>query len=98
MRRVASMPSMTGMRMSIRTTSGVSSLRARHGLGAVACLADDLDPGFCLEDHPEARAHERLVVGEEDADHRSLAYGRRARTAKPPSGWRPGFELAADDR
>jgi hypothetical protein len=33
------------------------------------------------EDHPEAGADQRLVVGEQNADHRSAAYGSLARTA-----------------
>jgi len=35
-----------------------------------------------VEDHAEAAAHERLVVGDEDADHGdSASTGSRARTA-----------------
>ena len=54
---------------------------ACHGLRAVAGLADHLDSRLRLENHPEAGTDERLIVGEQDADHRSLANGSRARTA-----------------
>jgi hypothetical protein len=50
-------------------------------LVAVLGLADDVDLVVSLEDQAEAAAHERLVVGEQDADH----VGRTARTAYPPS-------------
>ena len=52
-----------------------------------------------LEDQAEAAAHERLVVGDEHADHgRHASSGRRARTLKPPSGSRSGVELAVVER
>ena len=38
-------------------------------------LADDLDVGLGLEDHPEAGAHQRLVVGDEDPDHPLIVPG-----------------------
>ena len=44
---------------------------ATHGLDrlrAVRRLGDDAQVGLGLEDHPEAGAHERLVVGDEDVD------------------------------
>ena len=47
---------------------GLQPLRDRDGLLPVACLADDLDVVLGLEDQPEAGAHQRLVVGEDDAD------------------------------
>ena len=43
MRRVASSPSISGMRMSISTTSGRSARDEVDGFGAVRRLADDLD-------------------------------------------------------
>ncbi len=45
-----------------------------------AAAGDALEVLPGVEDHPEARAHERLVVGDEDADHRRSSKGRRART------------------
>ena len=69
------------MRTSIKTTSGRELTGGADRFGAVAGLTDDLDAGLRLEDHAEACAHERLIVGQEDTDHRSLEYGSRARTA-----------------
>ena len=77
--RVASMPSISGMRMSMSTTSGSSSRAMLDGLRAVVGLADDLEVVLDLEDHAEARAHEGLVVGDEDAQHGAVI-------ARPPSG------------
>ena len=67
------------MRTSISTTSGRSSPARADRLAAVGGLADDLDVGLGVEDHPEAGAHERLVVGEQDADHRA----RPRRSGRP---------------
>ena len=69
------------MRMSISTTSGARLLGLGDRLAAVAGLADDLDVGLGLEDHAEPRAHQALVVGEQDADHRADPSGSRARSA-----------------
>ena len=50
-----------------------------------------------LEDHAEAGAHHRLVVGEQDADgHQAPVAGKRARTEKPAP--RAGLERAAVER
>ena len=59
--------------------------RALDGLAPVGCLGDDLDIGLGVEDEPEAAAHERLVVGEQDADHADAGVpsGSRARTVNP---------------
>ena len=64
------MPSTSGIRMSISTTSGRSARAMLDRLAAVGRLADDLDVGLGVEDHPEAVAHQGLVVGDQDADHR----------------------------
>ena len=79
MRRVASMPSTPGMRMSISDHVRVELVGQRDGLRSVAGLGDDLDVRLGLEDRAEAAADERFVVGEEDADH-GVASGRRAWT------------------
>ena len=42
---------------------------AEH-LAAVGGLADHLEVVRAGEHHPQARAHERVVVDEQDADHR----------------------------
>jgi hypothetical protein len=56
--------------------------RTRHGLVPVRRLGDDFDVGLGVEDEPEAAAHQRLVVSEQDADH--VGSGSRAQTVKPP--------------
>jgi len=54
--------------------------RPSNCLQAVGCLADDFDVLLSVEDHAKAVADERLVVGDQDADHVPAADGRRART------------------
>ena len=66
-RRVASMPSITGMRMSISTTSGRVLAGQADRLGPVGGLGDDDDVASRLEHGPEPGAHHRLVVGDHDA-------------------------------
>jgi hypothetical protein len=44
---------------------------AGHGLLAVRRLADNLDLGIGLEDHPEAGANHRLVIGQQHTDAHS---------------------------
>jgi peptidoglycan/LPS O-acetylase OafA/YrhL len=62
------------------------------GLPAVEGLADDVDVRLGVEDQPEARPDQGLVVGEQHPDahgvtgSRSAAAGRTACTANPPSG------------
>ena len=91
------MPSISGMRMSMSTTSGSRPGGAVDGLHAVGALADDLDVGLGAEDHPEARADELLVVDQEDLDRHQAtaasATGSRARTANPPPGAGPASTL-----
>ena len=93
MRRAASSPSSSGMRMSIRTTSGRSertwSIASRPSDG----LADDLHLGLGVEDHAEAGAHERLVVDEQDADHVRDSIGSTARRTKPPPSRGPASSV-----
>ena len=73
MRRVASMPSTLGHadvhEHDVRAQLGGE----RHRLRAVAGLAHDLDARLLAQDHAKAGAHQRLVVGKQDADHRSAA-------------------------
>jgi hypothetical protein len=65
----------------------LQALGLGHCVTAVCRLADDLDVLLGLEDHPEARADERLVVDDQDADDAAvpgayelvLAIGERRR-------------------
>ena len=68
-------------------------------LEPVAGLGDDLDVVFVGEEHAEAGADHRLVVGDEDADAhgRLLSSGRRVLRMKPPPFARAGVHLAAVD-
>ena len=85
--RVASIPSSTGMRTSISTTSGRCSRAEPHRLGAVRGARDDGDVGLRVEQRREPRAHDLLVVGDERADHddasRWRAASRRPRSRRP---------------
>src|SRR4029453_13926701 len=59
--------------------------RALDRLGAVACLADDLQVVLRLQEEAEAGPHELLVVDDQEPDlHASLPEGSRAATRKPP--------------
>ena len=71
--------------MSITITSGAALRGALDRLEAVGGLGDDLDVGLAVEDHAEARAHQRLVVDDQDADRhcRRSRSVSRASTAKP---------------
>ena len=75
----------------------VGSFEARQvdGLGAVGGLADDFDVGCRSQQHGEAAAHERLIVGDRDTDHAAAPYGRVAATRKPPPVTGAGFERSA---
>ena len=71
--RVASTPSIRGIRMSISTTSGCSARTWSMRLQAVPGLADDREVLLGLQDHPETGTQQRLVVDQQDADgHGSL--------------------------
>ena len=64
---------------------GLQPLRRRDGLLAVARLADHGDAFLGLEDQPEAAAHERLIVGEDDLDHWRAAVQRERRVHREPA-------------
>ena len=70
MRRVASRPSMTGIRMSINTTSGWVRDDEVDGRCPVGGAADDVQVGCRVEQHLEPCADQSLVVDHRDADHR----------------------------
>lgn len=62
---------------------GAGAAHCVHGLGPVGCFGDDVDP-VCHEDHAEAGADQRLVVGDHDAQrgfgHDVVSKGMRAST------------------
>ena len=62
-------------------------------LQTVLGLADDGHVARGLEDHPEAGAHECLVIGDKHPDHRMISFGMETRTTKPPLG--PGSACSA---
>ena len=64
---------MTGIWMSISTTSGRRQRTTSMACGAVLRLADDLDVGLGLEDPLEPDANELLVVDDHDPDRRRHA-------------------------
>ena len=62
---------------------------AQHAAPVVG-LADDLDALRAGQHHPQPRAHERVVVDEQDADGRAHAgHGRVARRTKSPAASGP---------
>ena len=74
------------MRMSISTTVGWKRAAWLTASSAVGGLRDHLEVLLAGEEHPEAGADHRLVVGDEDADHgRPPPRGRLVRRTKPPS-------------
>ena len=51
------------------TTSGREGSTQGQGGASVGGLADHLDVGLGVQDHPEAAAHQGLVVDDEHPDH-----------------------------
>ena len=86
-RRVASIPSSTGMRMSISTTSGLKqTARLAHGVFAIARFTNDDGVGLHVEDLAQPYANQHLIVCYQDPGHRT---GSSARiTTNPPPGGR----------
>ena len=74
MARVASIPSSTGIRTSISTTSGARSPDLADRLGAVGRLAHNLQIILALQDQAEAHPQERLVIHQQDADRSGPAH------------------------
>ncbi len=62
------MPSISGIRTSIRTTSGSMVGSGLDGLDAVGRLGHHGDAVGCLEYHAESGPYQILVVGDEDPD------------------------------
>ena len=68
-RRVASIPSSSGMRMSMVSMSGSCSRAAGEGMLTVADLADDGQINVGVDRHAQPLALEFLFVGDDDSDH-----------------------------
>ena len=67
MAAVAAMPSVPGMRTSMRTTSACDAMAAPAAPSAASPTT--LEVGFRREDHAEADPDQGLVVDQQDADH-----------------------------
>ena len=83
--------------MSISTTSGCSRCAPWTACSPLAASPTTVDVVLDLEHHPEAGAHQRLVVGDQDAD----AHGaERERRAHDEAALRPmaGVQVAAVER
>jgi hypothetical protein len=82
------MPSSSGMRMSMSTSSGRSSLVSLTASAAGGGFSDDFDVGLGPEDHPESGADELLVVGDHDAHgHESAPCSPRGMRAANWACW-----------
>ena len=91
--RVASSPSISGMRMSMRMTSGRSSRTRSTASTPFAGFTDDLDVVGRPQQHGEPAAHQRLVVGDRDADHVRRPVGKRGGDAEAAAGRGPGSNV-----
>ena len=85
--------------MSISTTAGSKRAAFSTASRAVARLRDDVDVGLAGEQHAEAGADHRLVVGDEHADgHRPPpSSGKLVLSTKPPPFAGAGGHLATVD-
>ena len=60
----------------------------------VGGLTDDTKVGRRIDQDPEARPHQRLVVDDDDGDHvMTASRGRLAMTANPPPGRNPALRV-----
>ncbi len=92
--RVASMPSSTGIRTSMRTMSGLAARATFDRLRAIGRLARHPQPGRRGDDAAESRPDQGLVVGHRDGDGHGVppGSGRVAITWNPPSGSGPAVK------
>ena len=77
--------------MSMTITSGDDRRCLLDRRETVRRFSDDFDIGLAVEDHAEARSHQRLVVDDQHADRHAsgLSLGRCASTANPLPGRGP---------
>ena len=95
-RRVASIPSSSGIRMSISTTVGSNRRRLLDRLQPGARLGDHLDVRLAGQQEPEARADHRLIVGDEDrgsSQRRGAWRARSRRRSTDPAAHRAAVDL-----
>ena len=94
-RRVASIPSSSGIWMSITTTSGPVSAMTCRASPAVGRGADHLHAFEGTEERDQTVAHDLVVVDDDDPDRGSrqaspavwtVVSGSQARTTVPPAG------------
>ena len=79
------MPSSTGIRMSISTTSGRCSRHCCTASSPFAAVATTVMSSWVLEERREARADRLLVVCDQRADHGAAStVGSVMSTSKPP--------------
>ena len=80
------------------TTSGVSSRACTSASRPSLASPDHLDVLLRVEDQAKSPAHERLVVGDQDADHdRPATTGSATRTDVVAARLPPRLDLAAVD-
>ena len=97
MRRVAWSPVELGHADIHQDDAWVEAGRLVHRLEPVARLGHHFDVLLAREQHAKAGADHRLVVGDEDADHRdSSLSGRRVLRTKPPPVAVPAHLAAVD--
>ena len=82
---VASTPSITGIRMSIRIDVRREPPGQHRPRGAVRRLAHHAHVRLSDQDHPEAGSEQRLVVDDQDPDHPPPTHGPAPRL-KPNAG------------
>ena len=95
--RVAAMPSRTGMRMSMRTTSGAVRRVSLHRLAAVGGLPHDVEPPR-FEDQPQPGADQLLVVGDQHRRHAGTSTSGRVDVQDVAVAVAPVLQRAAEHR
>ena len=97
MRRVASIPSRRGMRMSMSITSGRARAATLDCLLAVGGFAHNVDVFLGVEQRSEPGPYQLLVVDQGNTDHRAVpSRGSHAFYPKPATGSWSGFQPAAE--
>ena len=69
----ASMPSMTGIIMSMITRSGFSRRRLGHGLPAIGDFGDNLDPGVAGQKITQHHTDQDGIISNQNANHNGIS-------------------------